>query len=130
MHHRRTDSASQRSPRNEPARRHDPRPLGGARGWFACVVIAVAVAAVLLAFAPAAFAAGNDVGLNLGSLLRQYAGELYAGVVAIVSLVFLINRRYTELGIFLVAAVVVGWMVFSPDQVAQTARAIGKQILP
>ena len=46
------------------------------------------------------------------------------------SLVFLINRRYTELGIFLVAAVVVGWMVFSPDQVAQTARAIGKQILP
>jgi len=93
-------------------------------------VVAVVVVAVLLVLAPTAFAAGNDVGQNLGSLLRQYAGEVYAGVVAIVSLVFLINRRYTELGLFLVAAVVVGWMVFSPDQVAQTARAIGKQILP
>ena len=93
-------------------------------------MVAVVVVAVLLVLAPTAFAAGNDVGQNLGSLLRQYAGEVYAGVVAIVSLVFLINRRYTELGLFLVAAVVVGWMVFSPDQVAQTARAIGKQILP
>jgi hypothetical protein len=43
------------------------------------VVAAVAVAALVLA--PEALAAsGNDVGQNLGSLLRRYAAEIYAGV--------------------------------------------------
>lgn len=73
---------------------------------------------------------GEDVGQNLGDLLRRYAGQIYGGIIAIVALVFLLNRRYTELGLFLIAAVVVGWMVFSPDQVAQTARDIGNEILP
>ena len=31
---------------------------------------------------------------------------------------------------FFVAAVVVGWLVFSPDQVADAARAIGERVLP
>jgi hypothetical protein len=78
----------------------------------------------------AALAAGNDVGRNLGTLLRQYAGEVYGGIVAVVGLVFLINRRYTDLGLFFVAAVLVAWLVFSPDQVAHAARAIGDRILP
>jgi len=130
MDDRRTDSASPQTVRDGAAARHEDGPARRARRWIACAAIAVAIVAASVVFAPTALAAGNDVGQNLGSLLRQYAGEIYAGVVAIVSLVFLINRRYTELGMFLVAAVVVGWMVFSPDQVAQTARAIGKQILP
>jgi len=103
-------------------------PLGRRR----VVVLAVALAALagLLLLAPDALAAtGNNVGSNLGGLLRQYAGEIYGGIVAIVALVFLVNRRYTELGMFLLAAVVVAWMVFSPDQVANTARAIGQKIL-
>jgi hypothetical protein len=91
--------------------------------------------AVLLALglwlAPEALAqAGNDVGENLGDLLRRYAGQIYGGVIAIVALIFLINRRYTELGLFMLAAVVVAWLVFSPDQVADTARGIGDEILP
>lgn len=61
---------------------------------------------------------------------QRISGEIYGGIVAIVALVFLINRRYTELGLFLIAAVVVGWMVFSPDQIAQAARDIGDEILP
>lgn len=73
---------------------------------------------------------GEDVGQNLGELLRRYAGQIYGGIIAIVALVFLLNRRYTELGLFLIAAVVVGWMVFSPDQIAQAARDIGDEILP
>ena len=80
--------------------------------------------------APEGWAAtGNDVGENLGSLLRRYAGQIYGGVIAIVSLVFLINRRYTELAMFLLAAVVVAWLVFAADDVARAARAIGRQIL-
>jgi len=96
-------------------------------------LLALALTAALLAasvFAPAALAAGNDVGHNLSSLLRRYAGEVYGGIVAVVGLVFLINRRLNELAVFFVAAVLVGWLVFSPDQVADAARAIGKQVLP
>jgi hypothetical protein len=96
-------------------------------------VFSLSLAAALtlaLLLAPAALAAGNDVGHNLGSLLRKYASEIYGGIVAVVGLVFLINRRLNELAIFFVAAVLVGWLVFSPDQVADAARAIGKQVLP
>ncbi|MGE5281810.1 MAG: hypothetical protein ACM3N0_05730 [Chloroflexota bacterium] len=97
------------------------------------VVFSLSLAAALtlaLLLAPTALAAGNDVGHNLGSLLRKYASEIYGGIVAVVGLVFLINRRLNELAIFFVAAVLVGWLVFSPDQVADAARAIGKQVLP
>lgn len=97
-------------------------------------VLILALALLLAAglwLAPEALAqAGNDVGENLGDLLRRYAGQIYGGVIAIVALIFLINRRYTELGLFMLAAVVVAWLVFSPDQVADTARGIGDEILP
>jgi uncharacterized membrane protein YccC len=83
---------------------------------------------VLAVGAPAALAAGNNVGANLGGLLKRYAGELYGGIVAAFSLVFLINRRYSELAVFLFAAVVVAWMVFAPDQIGSAAQAIGREI--
>jgi hypothetical protein len=95
--------------------------------------IALLLAAALVAFllAPAAaLAAGNDVGRNIGSLLRHYAAQVYGGVIAIVGLVFLLNRKFTDLAVFFVAAVLVGWLVFSPDQVADAARAIGQRVLP
>jgi hypothetical protein len=98
------------------------------RAAFALALAAALTAALLCA--PAALAAGNDVGHNLGSLLRRYAGEIYGGIVAVVGLVFLLNRRLQDLALFFVAATLVGWLVFSPDQVADAARAIGKQILP
>ena len=91
--------------------------------------VCMAAAALLLAPA-AALAAGNDVGRNLGGLLRQYAGEVYGGIVATVGLVFLVNRRFTDLAMYFLAAILVGWLVFSPDQVADAARAIGNRVLP
>lgn len=75
-------------------------------------------------------AAGNDVALNLGNLLKKSAGEIYGGVVAIFALPFLLQRRFTELALYFIAAIVVGWLVFSPDQVANAARAIAGQVLP
>lgn len=91
----------------------------------------VCMVAVVLLLAPAAaLAAGNDVGHNLGSLLRHYASEVYGGILAVVALVFLLNRRFTDLAVFFVAAILVGWLVFSPEQVADAARAIGQRVLP
>lgn len=94
------------------------------------MLVLVGVTLLALWLAPDALAAGNDVGHNLGSLLRHYAGEVYGGIVAIVGLVFLLNRRYTDLALFFLAAVLVAWLVFSPDQVANAARAIGQRVLP
>ena len=88
-----------------------------------------ALVVLLLAVSPsAALAAGNDVGANVGGLLKHYAGEVYGGIVAAFSLVFLWNRRYSELAVFLCAAIVVAWMVFAPDQIGKAAESIGKQI--
>lgn len=92
-------------------------------------VLVLAVVAVLLLLAPVALAqSGNDIGRNIGDLLRGYAGQIYGGVVALFSLVFLINRRYSEMAMFLLASVVVAWMVFSPDALAKAARGIGGRL--
>jgi uncharacterized membrane protein YccC len=100
------------------------------RPWVA-VLLMFAVAVLCLWLVPDALAqSGNDVGRNLGRLLKRYAGQIYGGVIAIISLLFLLNRRYTELALFVLAAVLVAWLVFSPDQVARTARGIGDQVLP
>lgn len=96
----------------------------------ALLLLAVAAGVLLLAPAAAFAASGNDVGHNIGSTLRHYAGEIYGGILAIVGLVFLLNRKFTDLAVFFVAAVLVGWLVFSPDSVADMARAIGQRILP
>lgn len=119
-----------------------PRRPGRATAGLRWVAVTVALAAgagliALLVTAPDACAqagdqvaqAGNDVGRNLGGLLRRWGTQIYGGVVAIVSLLFLINQRYKDLALFLIAAVVVAWLVFSPDQVARAARGIGRQIL-
>ncbi|HEY0280964.1 MAG TPA: hypothetical protein VGC32_22090 [Solirubrobacterales bacterium] len=99
--------------------------------------LALAIGSVLLAAfvtlivpALALAAGGNSVGSNLAGLLREYAGELYTGIVAIFALVFLMNRRFTELLMFFCAAIVVGWLVFAPGQVADAAKAIAHQVLP
>lgn len=94
------------------------------------VLLLAAVAVALLAAPEMALAAGNDVGRNIGSLLRHYAAQIYGGVLAVVGLVFLLNRKFTDLAIFFISAVLVGWLVFSPDQVADMARAIGERVLP
>ena len=111
-----------------------------ARLRWGAVTVALAAGAGLVALAvtaPDACAqaggqvaqAGNDVGRNLGGLLRRWGMQLYGGVVAIVSLLFLINLRYKDLALFLIAAVGVAWLVFCPVQVARAARGIGRQIL-
>ena len=99
------------------------------RAWL--VAVGVVAVALLLAVVPDALAqqSGNDVGRNVGDLLQGTATQIYGGIVAVVGLIFLINRRYTELAIFLLAAMVVAWLVFSPDQIASAARAIGRQVL-
>lgn len=95
--------------------------------WRALVALVLALA-LSVAYPAQALAAGNEVGANLAGLLRHYASELYGGVVAIASLFFLVHRRYTELAVFLLASIVVAWMVFAPEEIAKAAESIGRQI--
>jgi hypothetical protein len=86
-------------------------------------------AAWLSALVPSsALASGNDVGANVAKLLEGYATELYGGIAGVISLLFLLNRRYTELAVFLCAAIVVAWLVFDPSSISGAAESIAKQI--
>ena len=90
-------------------------------------LIALTVLAIACALAPAdalAAAGGNAIGQNLGGLLSSWARSFFGGVIAIISVVFLISRRYSDLGLFVGAAVVVGGLIFSTPTVVNVIRAI------
>jgi len=86
--------------------------------------------ALALALPAQALAArgGEAVGENLGELLASWAVPLFAGVAGLISLVFLLNRRYSELALFIVAAVVVGGFVLAPDAISNVVGGIWRTI--
>ena len=57
-----------------------------------------------------AYAAGDGerVGENVGHLLGGWAKSLYVGIAAVVALMFLLNRKFADLALFMIAAVLVG----------------------
>jgi hypothetical protein len=88
--------------------------------------VAVLATGWLLSLPGVAVAAGDgeQVGENLGELLGSWAKNLYLGIAALVALVFLMNRRFADLAVFMVAAVVVGGFVVAPGEIASTVRSI------
>jgi hypothetical protein len=98
------------------------------RKWWMLVAAIVAVVLVWLSLmvVTPAFAAGDGerVGENVGKLLGGWAKSLYVGITAIVALMFLLNRRFADLVVFLLAAVLVGGFVLAPTEVAGTIRDI------
>ncbi len=83
---------------------------------------------VLMAPATVAAADGERVGENVGNLLGGWAKSLYVGIAAVVALLFLMNRRFADMAIFMVAALVVGGFVMAPNDVAGTVRDIWQTI--
>ena len=78
-----------------------------------------------LAAAPAMAAGdGEQVGENIGDLLGGWAKSLYVGIAGVVALMFLLNRRFADLALFMVAALVVGGFVMAPNDIAGTVRDI------
>ena len=77
-----------------------------------------------------AFAAGEGerVGENVGDLLGGWAKSLYVGIAAIVALMFLLNRRFADLALFMLAAVLVGGFVMAPNDIAGVVRDIWQTI--
>jgi hypothetical protein len=85
----------------------------------------LAGAFTLLAAAPAwAAGDGERVGENIGNLLGGWAKSLYVGIAGVVALMFLLNRRFADLAVFMGAALVVGGFVMAPNDIAGTVRDI------
>jgi hypothetical protein len=71
---------------------------------------------------------GERVGENVGDLLGGWAKSLYIGIAAVVALVFLLNRKFADLAIFMVAAVLVGGFVMAPSEIAAVVRDIWQTV--
>jgi hypothetical protein len=71
---------------------------------------------------------GEKVGENIGNLLGGWAKNLYLGIAAVVALMFLLNRRFADMAVFMLAALVVGGFVMAPNDVAGTIQDIWKTI--
>ena len=71
---------------------------------------------------------GERIGENVGHLLGGWAKSLYVGIAAIVALVFLLNRRFADLAVFMVAALLVGGFVMAPNDIAGVVRDIWQTI--
>src|SRR5919202_2354930 len=67
---------------------------------------------------------GEKVGENVGHLLGGWAKSLYVGIAAVVALMFLMNRRFGDLALFMLAALLVGGFVMAPGDIAALVRSI------
>jgi hypothetical protein len=93
--------------------------MRGALQWLLAGVFA------LVAATPAwAAGDGERVGENIGDLLGGWAKSLYVGIAGVVALMFLLNRRFADLAVFMLAALVVGGFVMAPNDIAGTVRDI------
>ena len=71
---------------------------------------------------------GERVGKNLGDMLGGWSKSLYLGIAGLVALMFLLNRRFADLAVFIVAATVVGGFVMAPTEIAGMVRDIWQTI--
>ena len=66
----------------------------------------------------------SKIGENVGHLLGGWAKSLYVGIAAVVALMFLMNRKFADLAVFMLAAVLVGGFVMAPEDIASTVQSI------
>jgi hypothetical protein len=96
--------------------------------WIGSFAVSATVWLMLLAGEALARGEGERVGENLGGLLGGWAKSLYVGIAGIVALLFLLNRRFADMAVFMVAAVVVGGFVMAPNDIAATVRDLWRTI--
>lgn len=71
---------------------------------------------------------GTKIGANIGNLLESWAKALYGGGAALIALMFLLNRKFADLALFLLAAVIVGGFVLDPSGVEGVVTGIWNQL--
>jgi hypothetical protein len=98
------------------------------RKWIART--AVVAVGWLLTLPGQAVAAGEGerVGENISDLLGGWAKSLYVGIVGVVALLFLLNRRFADMAVFVGAAAVVGGFVLTPNEITSVVRDLWRTI--
>src|SRR4051795_11141248 len=93
-------------------------------------VVTATTTLVSWALAAPVYAAGDGekVGENVGNLLGGWAKSLYVGIAAVVALVFLLNRKFADLAVFMLAALIVGGFVMAPNDIAGVVRDIWQTV--
>src|SRR3954466_7166526 len=93
-------------------------------------LVGVAVTAWGWLWAAPVYAAGGGEkgGENVGNLLGGWAKSLYVGIAAVVALMFLMNRKFADLAVFMLAAVLVGGFVMAPNSIAGVVHDIWSTI--
>jgi hypothetical protein len=96
------------------------------------LIVTTAIAAVgwflSLAAVASAQGRGERVGENIGDLLGGWARSLYVGIAGVVALMFLLNRRFADLAVFIGAAAVVGGFVMAPNEISSVVRDIWRTV--
>lgn len=98
------------------------------RGRTYAAMVAVTASQLVAATAARAAGDGDKIGENIGDMLGGWARGLYVGIAALIALMFLLNRRFADLAIFVVAAIVVGGFVLVPGEVSGVVRDIWQTI--
>ncbi len=94
------------------------------------LLTAAAVMWSLLLAAPVwAAGDGEKVGENVGKLLGGWAQSLFVGIAAVVALMFLMNRRFGDLAIFMLAALLVGGFVMAPSDISAIIKDIWSTVV-
>lgn len=65
---------------------------------------------------------------NLGGWVINQLMYLYAVLVAVVSIIFIIKHQYSKLAAFLVIAIIVAIPIFAPSALPDIAKAISKAL--
>lgn len=97
----------------------------------ALTLIAIGVLLALhpdLASAQSGSAGQPKAGESLGKWLQDQAKWIFTGITALVSIFFLVGRRFNEFFVWAVVAVLVGIFVFAPGSVQNLASGVGKLI--
>lgn len=91
--------------------------------------LTAAVAVVFVFAVPAmAFAAGDDVGANLGKMLTGWATWLFWGIGALVAISLFMGRKYADLAVFSVFALVIGGFIFSHGTVQNVITSMWRTL--
>lgn len=64
--------------------------------------------------------------LFLADALSSDVGDLFGGIVTVVSVVFLVSRRYTAFAVFLLAAVLAAWLASLVSEIVLAVSGIGR----
>lgn len=71
---------------------------------------------------------GDSPIVGLGKWIADQLMYLYALLVAVVSIIFIIRHQYSKLVAFLVIAIIVAIPIFAPNAIPQIAKSIAKAL--